>query len=244
MKKRSMEPDDDLKRLFDDPHSAQRPAGACPSADELARAQEGSLSAAERERLADHLVLCRDCAEAYRLLGGLQPLAARAAEAMRGEAPRPAGRRGWGAAQRLLAAACVALAVVALSLAGWVFRLRGQQRGVEGVWLNVPIVDLEETAVRSSGGPAAPRVSRRSGAAALLLHPVGSPGTTTFSLALLDPKGKRRWQAEGLRAGPEGALTLVLPTRDLVPGSYRLRLYGGRGAERAQVAEFSMDVVE
>jgi hypothetical protein len=51
----------------------------CLSEDVMTRAAAGELSQAERELIADHLIVCSDCVEEYRLLRELKPWAERAA---------------------------------------------------------------------------------------------------------------------------------------------------------------------
>lgn len=84
-----------------------RPTGAspCPDDERLAALVTGELSGAERERVADHVVVCRRCAEAYRTLAELH------AEALRSSAAR---RRPW----RWAVAAGLALTAGLALLAG------------------------------------------------------------------------------------------------------------------------------
>jgi anti-sigma factor RsiW len=51
----------------------------CLLEDLMKRAAVGELSQPERERIADHLVVCSDCSQEYRLLRRITPLAGRAA---------------------------------------------------------------------------------------------------------------------------------------------------------------------
>jgi hypothetical protein len=90
------------------------PAGSaqCPAEEELVSLVAGHLAAEERLRLADHLVGCQRCTQAYRALAELDREAA--AEASRGGvvgAVNPPRRRlvGWAAAAVLAAAAGLAL---------------------------------------------------------------------------------------------------------------------------------------
>lgn len=81
-----------------------RPTGAspCPDDERLAALVTGELSGAERERVADHVVVCRRCAEAYRTLAELH------AEAQRRSAAR--GRlRPWAVAAGLVLVTGLAL---------------------------------------------------------------------------------------------------------------------------------------
>lgn len=83
----------------------------------MTRAAAGELSRSEREMIADHLALCSDCAQEYRLLRRLKPLVT----------TQPGWpRRLIGAFSPGLAAYAVATALLVLSLACavWVIMLR------------------------------------------------------------------------------------------------------------------------
>lgn len=53
--------------------SAAGPAEECPTEDVLVRAAAGELDQLERERTADHLATCSDCAKEYQALRSLKP---------------------------------------------------------------------------------------------------------------------------------------------------------------------------
>jgi anti-sigma factor RsiW len=142
----------DLKELYGG--GTRRSAGertACIGADVLTRAVSGELSAIERESVAEHLSICSDCAEEYRLI---QPLKSWAeAMAMREEpasvasaatvgaisgretkavaAPRPAW---WQSLTVLLAPSNIGYAfaglflIVSLFLGFWILSLRQQNQ--------------------------------------------------------------------------------------------------------------------
>ena len=59
--------------------SARGSAADCLAEEALARAAAGELDQPERERIADHLVTCSDCAQEYRAIVSLKPWAAAAA---------------------------------------------------------------------------------------------------------------------------------------------------------------------
>ncbi|HEU4508576.1 MAG TPA: zf-HC2 domain-containing protein [Pyrinomonadaceae bacterium] len=52
--------------------SARGSSGDCLTEDMLARAGAGELDQAERERIADHLAICSDCAKEYRAISSLK----------------------------------------------------------------------------------------------------------------------------------------------------------------------------
>lgn len=84
-------------------YAAGRPAGGapCPDDERLAALVTGELAGEERERIADHVVACRRCAEAYRTLVEVH------AEAQRGSAAR--WPRRWALAAGLVLVAGLAL---------------------------------------------------------------------------------------------------------------------------------------
>src|SRR5689334_4486358 len=60
--------------------TARSPSQAdCLTADEIARISNGEIDEQERFRMANHLMLCSDCAEEYRLINPLKSIAALAA---------------------------------------------------------------------------------------------------------------------------------------------------------------------
>src|SRR5262249_33753235 len=54
----------------------------CLTPEDLAAAAAGEQHQEERERVTNHLLVCRDCAEEYRLIGALQPWCAEASAAL------------------------------------------------------------------------------------------------------------------------------------------------------------------
>jgi hypothetical protein len=59
---------EELERLYRQHTPRSRQVGQCVAAEEFVRAAEGTLSDEEGSRFADHLVVCSDCAEEYRLV--------------------------------------------------------------------------------------------------------------------------------------------------------------------------------
>jgi hypothetical protein len=66
---------EDLRELYqqETSRSARGSAGGCLTEETLTRAAAGELSQSERERTADHVVICSDCAREYRAIRSLKP---------------------------------------------------------------------------------------------------------------------------------------------------------------------------
>jgi len=137
---------DELKKLYQQrtTRSARRQA-ECLSEETLLRATMGELSQAERERVADHLMACSDCAEEYRLIRSLKPWAEQVAAPSGEPAPqakatgKPVGWAAWVQTfcgqlvwvPKWRAVAVVAMIVVAVGVSLTLWRAR--QPGVEPV---------------------------------------------------------------------------------------------------------------
>jgi len=136
---------DQLAQLYQQ-QTARQPHSACPATEELTQAAMGEMGEAERGRLADHLLGCRDCAGEYQLALSLQSWALTAAaelqpaaktEAQLAPAPVPLRvvasepkpgwserLRGWFSLPALGYAMAVPLLLVSLALIGWIASLR------------------------------------------------------------------------------------------------------------------------
>jgi hypothetical protein len=265
--------DDDLREALG---AGSRPSrtdrAACPSADALARAAEGTPQGVAGE-IAEHLAVCADCAFEYRLASGLKPWAEGAATAVK---PAPARR----AAARFLPLAAAACLVACLGLVGWVLALRQQggrlqaqladtrqslQRaeleaadrepaGAPGLAVtepqalaqphaNVPLVDLfPRDAARGSGPAAAPSVDV-----------AGSPFVVLI-LNVREPKPGATHAVEILDAGgsviwaADGVragsepLTLAVPAHLLSADAYQIRLHRLRGGSRTLLEQYDLRV--
>ncbi len=104
-----MSDDTDLADLRALVTAASEPS-ACPTADVLARAAAGELSASERRALADHLATCASCSEEYRVAVSLGEWARRTSSAL--DLPG-AGRRAIPTTRWPMLAAAAALFLVA-----------------------------------------------------------------------------------------------------------------------------------
>jgi hypothetical protein len=69
--------DDKLKQLYQQQTARSAQRAECLTDETLLRAAAGELGQIERERMADHLMVCSDCAQEYRLAQSLKPWAER-----------------------------------------------------------------------------------------------------------------------------------------------------------------------
>jgi hypothetical protein len=135
-----------LKEIWQKQTARETPRQAeCLSDEQFVRAVTGEVSQQERARMASHLIVCSDCAEEYRILRSLRPLAEQAeailAASTAPEAPeiRPNQRAAERASERpsafwprfaalvspaRAAFALVALLLISLALGLWLVLLR------------------------------------------------------------------------------------------------------------------------
>lgn len=86
--------------------------GACPAPERIYDAARGALPPGDVREVVEHLAVCPECAEAWRLAAALEEEARAAGEEA---APRPASRRPW-YLQPVRVAATVAVALVAVAV--------------------------------------------------------------------------------------------------------------------------------
>src|SRR5262245_17925983 len=132
---------EELKALYQAQTRRSARGGAeCLSDEMLARAASDNLSQTERERVADHLTACSDCAEEYRLARSLKPWAGQVAAStsadaavaqhqteMPGRAPQTGWRQLLSAPFRAVyfpAAVAAVLLIVSVMLGFWIASLR------------------------------------------------------------------------------------------------------------------------
>jgi hypothetical protein len=253
---------DDLKPGVEELVAAQSP-GPHLEPDEIAAYRAGELPSDEEERVREHLVLCRDCAE---LLLDLEALgdpdfgagepwsAADAATVWEGveagmkQAERATVvpfRRGAPMARppRWLhaLAACLLLAVVGLS--AWVVTLRGELSRMQP---NAPVLDLyPEGSLRrgaaSVEGVAGTEVPADAQLFTLhLLNPAPQAAHESYEVEILGAGDDPVWRDRSFRPNSTGSFTLALSRRALGTGDYRIRLYGlGAAGTRELIGEYS-----
>lgn len=134
---------DEIKSLYQEQTS--RPArrlAECLTPEALSRAATGEVSQAERERLADHLMACADCAQEYRLARSLHLKAEQVATPEEKPAPNlqvvqpQSARRAFSwrrlagifSPVRLAYTLAMSLFVVSLALGAWIVSLRQEDR--------------------------------------------------------------------------------------------------------------------
>ena len=239
---------------------ARRALASHPSPDELLDYHAGDLSAAERERIQDHLALCPECARAVLDLAafpGVEPareedrLATAEVDAEWRRFQRAAGvpampRRAPAASSPRLAyalAAVLLLAVVGLSL--WIGRLRSEVGALSGPKVNVLVADLaprEQAVERSAAGEETVRVPPWTDRLLVILDLAEAPADPEYRVEIAALGGREIWSRRGLRPSEDGNFTLEVPRRLLSPGRYVIRLYGLRGNAWTRAAEYGVRI--
>jgi hypothetical protein len=107
--------------------------------------------------------------------------------------------------------------------------------------VNLPFVWLAaDEALR--GQPSAVKIPADARLVALILELGTAPALPRYRLELRRTSGQRVWSADGLRKTGTMELTVALPRPLLRPGSYSLRLYDPRAADRQPLATYSLAV--
>ncbi len=223
-----------------------------PAHGELLDFVAGDLSAAERERIEEHLAFCRKCAHTALDLTAdpeLQPaprgelvtekeLAAEWERFRTAVSPAPPVRRAIaGSPVAWALAASLLLAVTGLS-----WRMGGLMREVRRLSAPRSDVYVAELVPAGSGGPRergegdAIRPPAWASRVVLILDFAGPASNAEYAIELATVAGRPIWRRQGLRPGPDGTFTLEVPREWLSPGNYRIRLIGRRGAAAQEVA--------
>jgi hypothetical protein len=136
----------ELSRLYQEqtaPTGGNR--GTCISKEVLAQAAAGQLSRSERERIADHLAVCSECALEYRVARSLRSWSEDASR----ELPRTGDRKSWFSyiwqPAPILSAVAASLLVVSMVLGAWVFSLQREARSLRSGQIAERNRRLEET---------------------------------------------------------------------------------------------------
>lgn len=230
------------------------------SASQLADYSLGLHPPGEEDAIQEHLVLCRECAEAvldlaafdeardervsdtadfesereWRLLG--DRLDEPPAEAF---SRRPA----WATAA---AAGLAASLVLCAGLLVWIVRLRAEAARAAAPAGDVVIADLfARGSTTERAGAAAARVVVPAGAtrAVLLLNLGDLRSFPRYRMSLADGSGRESWADEDVPRGETGAFTLVLPVEDLPDGSYEVHVQGVDGRRREPLGLFLFELV-
>ena len=223
------------------------------TADVLLDLAEGRESTGSSAEIADqHLAFCRQCAGDLKALGeGLEALEAGASTAAPDRAdstivplPRPAATQVW-----WKSAALAASIVAAVSIGGWINSERHATTAADGSLvaptLNVPVVDLfpgDLTVRGSESFTRAPVLSRAGSRAVLILNSRAALEATSPRLELRTAAGDVVWTFDGLKSGPGGDFTLILPLTDLEPDAYALVLLGHRAGKPVTLETFPLRV--
>ncbi len=234
-----------------------------PEVEQLIAYQEGRLGEPEAERVRVHLSLCASCADELlglehwdaaartepeqaidpALLPSPASLAAHRQRFTARTASRPptpvsgptAPRRRWPTTFALAASGLVA----ALALGWWM-----GGRGPEGA--NDPFVfDLVPagTAVRRAATPQEIRVPQGLDPLVARLNLGELTDHESFRAEIRDSRDRVVWARAGWVRQPAGSFAVLIPRRDLAPGVYELRLFGGTGNDETLLATYPFVLV-
>jgi hypothetical protein len=238
--------------------AAEGGLGEHPGLEELLDFVSDDLAEAERERMAEHLALCRACARTALELAGDPGLELAAdGETLTGRelaaewerfrallAPaspaRPVRRAAARSRIAWALAAGLLLAVVGL---GWqMSRLDREVRRLAAPRGDLVVADLLPVAARERAADGAgeevlvPAWAER----VVLLLALADPGAAADYRAEITGAGAGGRRVQGIRRDPDGTLALDLPARMLRPGAYRIRLFAAGGTQ--PIAEYALRV--
>ncbi len=237
--------------------------GPHPAVEELTEYRSGGLSQEVRERIRDHLTLCRECQQLVLDFGALSDLASEGRELTAADVDQQWGRL----ARRLRSAppqdsvavvssrprfawalaAALATAVVGLSV--WVQALRHQNRELIRPQINAHLGDLfaDGDRLRESGQFERVVVPPEADQVVLILN-LNRPETfSDYRVEILDSlaeDARVRWRRDGLRRGSEGNFVLTLRRGFLPPGRYRIRILGLEAEQEHLLASYGFEVID
>jgi hypothetical protein len=224
---------------------------------------DGDISPEQRERIQDHLALCRACLRTVldldafpdlppqgseeRLSSGelaiewgrFQEQAGAARSAVRRRSLLTSAALPWGLAAALLAV-IVGLSVQTVRLQRQAGELSQPQGGVELVDLSPVDGKLERAEAETEGI----RLSAWADRLILILNLADIRSFPEYEVELVTADGREVWRGGGLRRSPEGTFALEVPRRFLSAGSYRIRLSGASPEGRTAVAEYSLILLQ
>jgi len=204
-----------------------------PMPDELVDYQAGDVTAAERERIQEHLALCAACSQAVLDVAPL-PEVRLSDRTVTAAWARFEGRRRPAVGPLSLAAALF-LAVLGLGC-----ELSLLRREAAAPRAGLQIVDLLPAGedVQRSGGDASAAVQAPEWVdhLVLVLNLTQDPVLPVYAFRITAADGREVWRGENLRPSTDGVLALEVPRRLLPAGEYRIGLSGNG----APVAEYTL----
>jgi len=243
------------------------PAVDHPGVGELTAYRGGELDAEAERRVQDHLASCHDCLDSLLELDAfLDPAGGAPApgvgdletaavwRTIRGKLPRDAPAEVQPAAARRLRWAMAAAAVLLVAAGALSLWAVGEQRAARALRQriaelsrpqpNAAIVDLFPAgATRSEeAAPTVAELPADAGHLTLVVNLPPAPGAASYEAEIVDSEGHTAWSGGGLTRSRFDTLRLGLPRGFLAPGDYALRVLGGDGDERREVATYRLRV--
>lgn len=246
--------------------AASADAGEHPDPERLAAYHAGELPEEEAQRVQDHILVCRECAELLLDLEGLGDPAsgqdvdipASTGEAVwerlrqeiragaRPETVVPFSPRRRSAPPPWMSALAAALLVAVIGLSVWVASLRQTVRELSAPEVNAPVLEPVPSGIGPrEGGPAPVAEEVPSGVRlfALILSPVRRGDFQDYEVEISRAGGGVVRRQAGLRPNVYGSFSLIVTRSSLGAGDYRVLLYGiGSGGQRESLGEYALRV--
>lgn len=124
-----------------------------------------------------------------------------------------------------------------------IIRLRQTVREITRPQIDVPIIDLDPSPVRSGGGEKASRVEvpESAGFLTLILNFSGE-AYPRYEVEILDRHGRRVWGGQRSRNSGARSLNLTLSRRLIPEGQYLIKLYGLSDGAKGLVADYAVTI--
>jgi len=249
--------------------AARRRLSMHPSPEELIAYDDGKLEVAHRERIQNHLALCRECTSTLLDLAAYPNVPCRDEDAtdehvpewetMRAllhkkkAIPRPRLHRPRRAAQRrrefsrFLPAALAASLALIVGLSLWVHSLNQTVREFSRPRINVyhnDLIPLDEDQVREMRDGQEVTVRQETPRFLLILN-IGERGSFSDYMVEISDRagGKVIWSRRGFEPSRYGTFNLELHRDYLPAGRYWLRLYGLDGDRAEILADYQVRIV-